>query len=99
VTWVNPTARTDGSAFNPATDQASVTVNYGTTKGGPYTGTATSPGAATSIVIQLPLTPTCGTFYFVGTVTDTGGLVSDPSAETAKVYACRPGAPTALTVK
>ena len=99
VSWTNPTARSDGSAYNAATDQASVLISYGTTKGGPYPNSATSAGAGTSLVIQVPSTPACGAWYFVAVASDVNGLASPPSAEATRVYPCAPGAPTGLTAK
>lgn len=100
VSWVNATANTDGSPFNAATDQKGVTIDYGTTAGGPYQYSVTSAGAGTSYSITLPAT--CGkTFYFVAHTIANDGAQSAASAQASKVLPLCPVplAPTGVSVK
>lgn len=93
--WTNPTTRTDGSAFDPATEQASVTVSWGTTPNGPYPNQTVSPGAATAVDVPFPGTP--GKYYVVATVTANDGTVSAPTPEVLKAVAANPSPPSNLT--
>ena len=104
VSWVNPSLNTDGSVFNPATDEKQTNVQYGTTSGGPYPNLAVSPADASSVVITLPATPVCGaTYYFVAMTVSNDGNVSGPSNEASKALpACpkpTPNPPTNVTSK
>lgn len=99
LTWTNATANTDGSVFSPATDQKQITIQYGTTKGGPYPSQAISPGAATAMTVALPASPTCGvSYYFVLMTVGNDGMTSAPSAEISKaLVACAPATPNPPT--
>ena len=99
VTLTYPTTRTDGSAYNVATDQASVVVQMSMTgANGPYSTVATPSGAPATIPVTMLPTFTCGTVYFQASVIDTHGLQSQFSAPAAKTFACPPNPPT-ITVQ
>lgn len=77
--WTNATTRVDGSAFDPATEQAEIRIYCN----GDTTPTFVSDGAATALnEIVLPGTYTC-----YATTLDTSGQESGPSAEVTKVVA------------
>jgi ABC-type glycerol-3-phosphate transport system substrate-binding protein len=93
ITWTNPTTREDGT---PLTNLASVTVQWGSTPGGPYNvGTVSVLTPATSVTVTRAGTG-IGTVCYVGMAVDAAGVSSAPSNESCKTVAARPSAPTVL---
>jgi hypothetical protein len=98
VSWVNPTTRTDNTAF---TTQTGTTIMWGA-KGGPYNvGTATVAAPGTT---YRDCTMTVGTRCYVAQANDAppplgSGQPSAPSNEACKTIVAAPSAPTSLTVR
>ena len=104
LSWVNPTQRTDGTAF---TTQADTLIMWGTVSGGPYaTGSQVATFPATTASVPRTLT---GVVCYVVIARDTP--VTDPttkavtqavsasSAEACKTVLALPKAPTGLAAK
>lgn len=93
-TWVNPVTRTDGSPFTAAMS-AGTDIQWGLVKGGPYVNTLTAPAGATSAVLNLPTTISCGVVYAVGVAKAVDGSRSAPTNEVSRdLGACPPNSPT-----
>lgn len=86
VSWIAPTANTDGSAL---TNLASYHVSYGKTSGGPYTLQTTVP--ATQLAVNIK-PPSAGLWFFVVQAINSNGVESAFSAQGSKLI--RLAAPT-----
>lgn len=79
VSWAAPTLNTDGSAL---TNLSGYRVNYGTTRGGPYTRTVDISNTSITRHVVENLTP--GTYYFAVVARTSAGVESAMSAEASK---------------
>lgn len=95
LTWTAPTQNTDGTAL---TDLAGFTIYMGTVAGGPYPVTVTINDPLETSLTVPNLSE--GTYFFVSTAFNTGGLESDFSNEATKtILPTIPLPPTGLTVE
>jgi len=84
LTWNAPTARTDGTSLNPATDITTYKLYYGTSSGNFTQHIDVTPNLTAPYTTTYTLTLASGTYYFTVTDVDTSGQESSDSQEVMK---------------